>query len=412
MCDIQLRSPMLRKINYTFIILCSITLVNCVYKYEPDISKYENILVVEAELSNLPGPYEVKLSRSFGYGQKNGSPVCDATVKFMDKTGLEIPLFETNEGIYQTIDNSFQGIVGKSYKLHIEIDDEIYESDFETIKEPIPIDNIYWEFKKIDNNRGIDILIDAHDSNNKTHFYAWDYEETWKFHVPFNNYDLFPELEECYKSDRNTNFITTSTTNRNNDIVKGHSLKFITEEDNRLYLRYTILVKQHSLSEPTYKYFKDLNELNYNQGTLFDPIPGPLSGNIENVSGNNKFVLGYFFVSGATEKRIFIDRSELPLNYYPTNGFKECKRHIFEIPADEIGNNKSDGLFPNENEYRRIEPKIDSLITQENFLIYKEIIPAQSFPFYIVYLAKPACYTCTAHGTNVVPDFWVEKEDN
>ena len=64
--------------------------------------------------------------------------------------------------------------------------------------------------------------------------------------------------------------------------------------------------------------------LNQNQGALFDPIPYSLTGNIKCVSDRNLPILGYFIVAGASEKRIFIDRSELPEEYRPVSGFEDC----------------------------------------------------------------------------------------
>ncbi len=386
------------KLIYSVMLLI-ISCTSCVYPYDPDISKYENLLVVDGELTNLPGPYLVKLTRTYADYQRKGKAVCGAQLKFIENTGREIKLSETDNGVYATTDSSFVGIVGNSYKLQIVLDDVTYESDFETIKKPIPIEQIYWQYNT--NENGVNLLVDAHDPINNTHFYAWDYEETWKFEVPLTNFYEHPEWKVCYKYANNVKIDIASTANRKNDIVKGHSLKFISEETNRLYYRYTILVKQFSLSESAYKYFKDLANLNYNQGTLFDPIPGPVTGNINNLSEEDAPILGYFLVSGVSEKRLFIDRSELPDDYYPTSGFDDCENHEFvfsSVPAN----------YTTED-FRELNSEIDSLIGEENFSIYK----IEAIPFYgtVVSLAKTRCYNCALSGTTIVPEFWVEKED-
>ncbi|MCW3784873.1 DUF4249 domain-containing protein [Plebeiibacterium sediminum] len=393
----------MRYLVYIPIYLVVIILASCVYNYEPDISKYENILVVDGELTNLPGPYKVKLSRSLNYNS-NGrpdNPVCDAQIKIIEDTGLEIPLYETDDGVYETIDIDFQGIVDNSYKLQIILDGETYESDFETIKNPIPIDSIYWQLTTRNNNLGIDILLDTHDINNNTHFYAWDYEETWKFQVPYAMLTEHPEREICYKDVNSTKFDLTSTANRNNDIVNGHSIKFITEETNRLFLRYTILVKQHSLSEPAYKYFKDINALNYNQGTLFDPIPGPLMGNVKNLSDDQR-ILGYFLVCGTSEKRIFIDRNDLPESYIPSSGNEDCRLYTFEYPS--MSRPWTERL------YRLYHPEVDSLMNKGYSILSENTYP-ESY-IVLITLAKTPCYNCTANGTNTPPEFWIEREED
>ncbi|MDP4270803.1 MAG: DUF4249 family protein, partial [Bacteroidota bacterium] len=97
--------------------------VSCVSPYTPDISKYENLLVVDGELTNLPGPYEVKLSRSFKFHEKTADPVTGAEVKIVDKSGSEVELWETSDGIYSTVDTTFRGVAGHSYQLQIKAGD-------------------------------------------------------------------------------------------------------------------------------------------------------------------------------------------------------------------------------------------------------------------------------------------------
>jgi hypothetical protein len=133
---------------------------------------------------------------------------------------------------------------------------------------------------------------------------------------------------------------------------------------------------------------------------LFDPLPGSLTGNIKNLSDPSAPVLGYFLVSGASEKRIFIDRSELPTDYYPTSGF-DCNQHMLPVLD----------TFPNNN--FRLDPFIDSLMT-EGYRIYYQVnnisgtinnLPDTN----LLYFAKPFCFNCTVNGTNKVPDFWTEE---
>jgi hypothetical protein len=228
----------------------------CISPYNPDISKYENILVVDSEISNLPGPYLVMLSRSYTYHKKTSEPVIGAKVRIIENTGRVVELNEVSDGIYSTINNSFQGIVGNSYKLQIVVDGNTYESDFETIKAPVPIDKVYWAYSVNENSKSIDILVDAHDPNNKTHYYGWDFTETWKFKVPFLNPDTHPDWETCYRSNESVKFLILSTSNRNNDIVEQFKLSSIDEGTNKLYIRYSILVKQYSLNEQAYKFLK------------------------------------------------------------------------------------------------------------------------------------------------------------
>lgn len=375
----------------------------CVTPYYPNITKYENLFVVDGRLTNLKGPYEVKLSRTFKYdgsiGSKvTGEPVTGALVKIIDNTGLEVQLKEITSGEYSTVDTIFRGIPGKSYKLQIKVNEEVFESGFQTLKTPTAIDNLYWEYKQQDSNgpKGVQLLIDTHDSTNNTRYYGWDYDETWKFKVPLD-VAAKPEWKICYKYNASNFFKIATTIERNNDIMDRHLLQFIDESSNRLYIQYSILARQYSFTEQTYKYFEDLIKLNQNQGTLFDVTPYSLVGNVKNLSNIDVPVLGYFVVAGASQKRIFIDRSELPQEFSPTDGFNNCSTRIVRVPAS-LTDFRQNHL-------------VDSLMGG-GYVIYEQFsVPIDEYtPGWQLSLARPQCFNCTLTGESKIPDFWIEKK--
>jgi len=391
-----------RRKNF-IVILLSVFMAGCVSPYYPNITKYENLFVVDGQLTNLTGPYEVKLSRTFKYdgsvGSKvTGDPVTGAQVKIIDNTGLQVQLKEIKSGIYSTADTVFRGVPGNSYKIQIKTNDEVFESDFETLKTPAPIDKLYWEYNSQDNEgqKRVKLLIDTHDPTNNTRYYAWDFEETWKFKVPLD-VTAKPEWKTCYKYNSSTFFNIGTTIERNNDIMDRHLLQLIYESSNRLFFRYSILAKQYSFTEQTYDYFKNLIKLNQNQGTLFDVTPYSLVGNIKSLNNKEIPVLGYFVIAGASQKRIFIDRSEVPREFSPTDGFNDCSSRIVRVPAS-LTDFRQDHL-------------VDSLMGA-GYTIYEQFnVPIDDHtPGWQLSLAKPQCFNCTLTGDSKIPDFWTEKK--
>ncbi|HEX2937263.1 MAG TPA: DUF4249 domain-containing protein [Bacteroidales bacterium] len=382
-----------------FILL--VFLASCIEQYKPDISKYEDVFVVDGKLTNLPGPYVVKLSRSYKFEENGGLPVSGAQLKIIDNTGLEFGLKETDKGVYVTTDSEFRGIVGKSYKLQIKLGDGIYESAFETLSEPVPIDSIYWEYKKLqDGTSGIQLFLNTHDSQNRNRYYGWDYLDTWKYAVPMD-YPDHPDRREGYRSSTNYYFNIATTIHRNQDIIEKQPLQFIGENVNKLYIRYSILVTQYAYSEQAYKYLEDLISVNQNQGSLFDPTPYSLAGNLKNMSNEALPVLGYFLVAGASEKRIFIDRKELPKEYQPVNGFEDCLQEHIGVKWALRDNLRQDRTY-------------DSLM-REGFSILIRAVeynagPRREDTIIHLYMAKMRCYDSTISGTNIKPDFWTDKQ--
>jgi hypothetical protein len=49
-----------------------------------------------------------------------------------------------------------------------------------------PIDSITWKQKLDSPNKAVTVFVHAHDPQNKTLFYRWDYVETWQYEAPLN----------------------------------------------------------------------------------------------------------------------------------------------------------------------------------------------------------------------------------
>jgi len=388
-----------------------ISLISCVDSYMPNISKYENVMVVDGELSNQPGPYEVKLFTGYKFDEDTGTSVTGALVKFIENTGLEIELREEKTGIYRTTDNAFRGKTGSRYKLQINYNGEVYESEFETLKDPVPVDSIYWTYRE--ETDGIQILLNTHDPVGNTHYYAWEYLETWKFFVPIVPND-HPEWEVCYKNSKSYNFIIGSTVQRNEDRIEGFPVLLIGANTNRLRWRYSILVNQYSLSEQAYEFYRKLGELNENQGTLFDPVPYSLVGNIKCLTDTDKPVLGYFLVSGVSEKRIFINHTHLPQEFKPVTGYESCNSQYLTLQYEQLSVPYDSTVhttpFPYDLSKAMGIAEVDS-IRRLGYAIFDSFVnrtPSDTVVF--LSFAHPYCFNCTLNGYNKAPDFWKEED--
>ncbi len=132
------------------------------------------------------------------------------------------------------------------------------------------------------------------------------------------------------------------------------------------------MVRQYALSDKAYVYW-DKNKVQSRElGGLYQTQPSQSKSNIHNLNDSNEIVLGFFWVSSFTEKRIFFDG---PLSGYYRK--YDCK-------ADTV-----------ENFY---DIKTDSYITIIGYTDSGGSIYATS---------APACLDCSKQGgTNIKPEFW------
>ena len=99
-------------------------------------------IVVYGEMSNMAGPYSVRLNYTSGYSpfdvtEFQGQAIQGADVRIMDEAGAAISLKETAKGYYQT-PSSFVGLVGKKYQLKIMTKaGQDIASDWQTLSTPV-----------------------------------------------------------------------------------------------------------------------------------------------------------------------------------------------------------------------------------------------------------------------------------
>ena len=120
-----------------------------------------------------------------------------------------------------------------------------------------------------------------------------------------------------------------------------------------------------------------------NTGSVFNPLPSQLVGNIYCLSDPSKMVVGYFNVSPHQEKRFFIPAADVPGWNYNMS----CK--LFEI------NNNADDIATYGSQ---LLPTIAAKTKPIPFSTALEILTFKA--------SYPECVDCTLTGTNTKPPFW------
>ena len=119
----------------------------CTEALDIDLNEGENNrLVVAGEITNEPGPYSVRLTRSTSYFYNRPAPAeLGATVTISDGEQTFVLLDDDNDGTYWT-DSAARGVPGRTYTLNIKLTNG---EEYEAVDQmPIPnrFDTIYYEY--------------------------------------------------------------------------------------------------------------------------------------------------------------------------------------------------------------------------------------------------------------------------
>ena len=310
--------------------LLTLLMSGCVDPYRPpEIVSPNSYLVVNGFFDSAPGAITtIQLSRTQNLADtKVPTAETKAQVSIESQTKATYPLTEGTGGSY-----TLSGVTpqqGETYRLHIRTTKGVdYYSDYVPVTQTPPIDSVSWKAE----NDGVQVNVNTHDPKNNTHYYRWDYTETWEYTAGYysvfelkNNQIVNREqsIYTCWNNAVSTNILTTSTTRLSKDVVSQFPLTVVPGTSEKLGVKYSILVKQIALSQAGFNYYDQLAKITQNIGSIFDPQPSQIIGNLYSTANTSELVMGFFRVGTVETKRIFITRSQLP-GFRPTTGYEGC----------------------------------------------------------------------------------------
>lgn len=361
-------------------------LAGCTAPYSPPSSSTPpSYLVVDGFINSL-GVSTITLARTYSIASAAAPPAeAKATVYVEEEAGPRYTLREGTAGTY-TSDNLTLS-PAKKYRLHLTTrTGQEYASDFVPVKTTPPIDTVAWA--TADNE--LTLSVSSHDASRATQYYRWEYVETWEISSP-----LIPTIEYvanrirpitvpypslCWSTSVGSAIQLATTTALSQDIVTNYVLRRLPSTSPQLLRKYSILVRQHALTKEEHTYWDLLRKNTESIGTLFDPQPSQLTGNVHCLSAPAELALGYVGAHSLAEKRIFISRSQLPKRWTPFTGYESCLPPD-TVFANDVGAFSLNHLLPINAEYRG-----GGLIGYS--------------------AASRDCIDCRTRGTAVRPSFW------
>jgi len=381
--------------KYLIILIMILICSACIEPYDPDITGYEDILIIDGLLTDDPESSVIRLSRSFHYNEVIELPESGATVLIKDDLDNVTSLYEKSPGVYRSEDPGFRGIVGRSYQLFvITADGQNYNSDVVKLETKAPeIEKVYSEFGVNPGEKvmeyGFHIYLDSNYPDNSTLFYRYEFEETWEFAVPYPskyemvNGTLIPRLEDvhhCWKTIPSADILIVNNENTESNSIRKFPIHFVSANSGHLNIRYSILVRQYAMNRESYTFWNQLKESNNDRGTLFDSEPMHTIGNIYNTNNPELPVMGFFEATSMTTQRIFLIRSEIPPGIRVYDQFSDCGWYHRIIPLNQLDNYRG---------WCVVDYASTDRIMQGLSIIYTFM-----------------CCDCTQTGSNIRPDFW------
>ncbi|NOT75638.1 MAG: DUF4249 domain-containing protein [Cyclobacteriaceae bacterium] len=307
-------------------------------------------LVVDGWVTDQPGPYIIKLSRTIPYN--NSAPVKvysvperGASVTIEDDLGNISLLTETTEaGSYAT--SGLTGVVGRSYQLKFQTSTgKKYASTIEKMPANPGLSAIKAEFQvsetifinangssRIQKKEDFGIYVIVNDPAASENFYRWKANGVYEF---FSVTD-FADRKQCWAPTLTR--LESQLQIASDTYFDGKEYKQfigIFPYDRPTY--YLLTVRQQSLTATAHSFLKRINIQQTSTGTLFDPPATPISGNIKNLDGSET-VLGFFSACSEVQSTLLVNRfvesgRVNPSRYTaPKNG--DCRLH--EVLATNI----------------------------------------------------------------------------
>jgi hypothetical protein len=270
-------------------------------------------------------PYTINLSysgpyTSAGVAQLDSTKffITDAKVTIEDNLGDSTVCAWVGLGTYQSTDSTFVGTIGRSYTLKIYLSNgKTYISKQELISPVPPIDSLTIGY---DSNQitqiqppPLIVSVNTRDPGGAAHYYRWTAtgflpRKSWG--SPCNAF-VDPPCTNPYmctcgafceqpNSDNQLNVLS-------NQFIEGREIVLPVYYSPVYWSgKHFVEINQYSLSLDGYQFWEQYLAQTNRTGSILDPLPAPLTGNIYNQADSNDLALGLFSASAVYTKKVVL----------------------------------------------------------------------------------------------------------
>jgi hypothetical protein len=335
--------------------LTIILLDSCIEQFNVAAPEALSQLVVDGRITDAPGPYIVKLSKTKRLDDVISPPstLSASAVMVFDNAGNSETLTEISAGTYQTSPTGIRGVVGREYFIRIETrDGKIYESLPEKISPSGTVDSIYYEFQKNislagNPNYQFRIFMDSQGEAEGENYFLWKLTGTYRVITSPELYIVLqPQILEPPPPPRKaprpcSGFIYDNRLDRLNPVrpcecctcwadlvdkkpIVNDNYVVANGQFNKIDMgvipvefwpfwdKTMVKVEQMSLSKSAHAYWKTIRDQKDGAASLFQPPFGKALSNIFLKNGKEE-AQGFFQASSVSKKIIFLTSRDIPL---------------------------------------------------------------------------------------------------
>jgi hypothetical protein len=278
------------------------------------------MVVISGQVSNIPGRNFVTVGTTANE-RRLPYPYINAKVFVIDEFGDSVEYIQNKPGYYY---GQEAGVPGVAYYVSVQLEDgQVYHSVQERMPVAAGTIDVRYEFETEDivDAEGTVIAVtnikifgtSTLPSSEETTFMKWSTEEVYQI-IPTDFPDPFGNVPaNCYVTQTADpqrivlyNGVEVAATNITDQLLLTRQV------DQSFHSRHYFTTYQSAITFAAYEYWRKVNIVANQVGSIFDSPPAEVRGNVYNISDNDEQVAGYFQAVNQTYARFNVYQSELP----------------------------------------------------------------------------------------------------
>lgn len=307
----------------------------CLKELDFALGEQENELVVYGILTDQPGRHRVNITRTNPFEtQVAPAPVSGAVLTLEDGQSRQYPFVEIEPGVYQLADTLFKAEAGERYALEVRLaDGQAYRSEWGLTPKRVKPDSAYAGRVERERKTQLELYIDVPIPADPTGvFLRWEVTRVWRrtsvdLATVFQDYFRFRAPKVCYMTEApNPNDLQLFGSKRQGDFSLRRQAILNLPLDEKFFERNVFQVLQYRITEEAFNYWNDIKRVNNPEGTIFDPPPATVRGNIYSKQDPQVRILGFFEVAAVDTVYTSVTSSLFLPTFVPDPCFRDFNR--------------------------------------------------------------------------------------